>query len=84
MYEELGISKKVQEMAIEVEKEIEPIFKKIDENCMKSSSKILKAFLASFNFSSISSFFALLPFLSNHSFNLSTSSISSHNKYLFI
>ena len=35
MYEELGISKKVQEMAIEVEKEIEPIFKKIDENCMK-------------------------------------------------
>ena len=45
MYEELGISKKVQDIAIEVEKEIEPIFKNLNENCMKASSKILKAFI---------------------------------------
>ena len=45
MYEELGISENVIKIADEVEKEIEPIFKKLDENCMKASSKILKAFI---------------------------------------
>ena len=45
MYEELGISENVIKIADEVEREIEPIFKKLDENCMKASSKILKAFI---------------------------------------
>lgn len=44
MYEEFGISKKVISVAKEVQKEIEPIFKKIDEVSMKASSKVLKAF----------------------------------------
>jgi len=44
MYKELGISEKVLEMANEVEKEIEHIFEKLEENCLKSSMKVLKAF----------------------------------------
>lgn len=44
MYEQFGVSNKILETANSVEKEIEPIFKKIDENCMKCSSKVLKAF----------------------------------------
>jgi cystathionine beta-lyase family protein involved in aluminum resistance len=44
MYSDFNISDKVVKMAEEVEKEIEPIFKKLDENCMKSSQKVLKAF----------------------------------------
>ena len=44
MYNELGISKRVYETAEKVEKELEEIFKKIDDNCMKSSMKVLKAF----------------------------------------
>lgn len=44
MYKELGISENVLEMANEVEKEIEHIFEKLEENCLKSSMKVLKAF----------------------------------------
>ena len=44
MYEEYGISEKVVEMSREVEKELVDIFAKLDENCMKASSKVLKAF----------------------------------------
>lgn len=44
MYEEFGISEKVVEMSKEVEKELVDIFAKLDENCMKASSKVLKAF----------------------------------------
>jgi len=44
MYEQFGISKNVIETAEKVEKEIEPIFKNIEENSMKVSSKVLKAF----------------------------------------
>ena len=44
MYKELNISDKVINLANEVEKELEPIFKKLEENCMKSSAKVLKAF----------------------------------------
>ena len=44
MFEELGISQEVYEKSIEAEKELKEIFKKFDENCLKASSKILKAF----------------------------------------
>jgi len=44
MYKELGISEKVVNIANEVEEELKDIFAKLDENCMRASSKILKAF----------------------------------------
>ncbi len=44
MYKELGISEKVLEIANKVEKEIEPIFREIEKNSLKSSMKVLKAF----------------------------------------
>ena len=44
MYEEFGISNNVIKVTEEVEKEIEPIFRKIEENAMKASAKVLKAF----------------------------------------
>ena len=44
MYEELGISKNIYEKSLEAEEELKEVFKKFDENCMKSSIKILKAF----------------------------------------
>ena len=44
MFEELGISQEVYEKSIEAEKELKEIFKKFDENCLRASSKILKAF----------------------------------------
>ena len=44
MYEELGISKEVYEKSLEAEKELKEIFEKFDENCLRASSKILKAF----------------------------------------
>ena len=44
MYEEFGINDNVINVAKEVEKEIEPIFRKIEENAMRASSKVLKAF----------------------------------------
>ena len=44
MYEEFEISKKIEDLSQEVEKEIEPIFKEIDNNCLKCSIKVLNAF----------------------------------------
>lgn len=44
MYKDLNISDKVINMANDVEKELEPIFKELDEICLNSSAKILKAF----------------------------------------
>lgn len=44
MYEEFGISNNVIKVTEEVEKEIEPIFRKIEENAMRASAKVLKAF----------------------------------------
>ncbi len=44
MYEEFNLSKKVIDIANEVEEELKPIFDKYDQNCMKSSIKVLKAF----------------------------------------
>lgn len=44
MYKELGISEEVYKKSLEVEFETKDIFKKIDENCLKWSMKVLKAF----------------------------------------
>lgn len=44
MYKEFGISKNVIKIAEEVQEEIIPVFKKIDENAMNTSVKVLKAF----------------------------------------
>lgn len=44
MYKEFGISENVINVAKEVEKELEPIFEKYEENCLKASVKVLKAF----------------------------------------
>ena len=44
MYEEFGISKKIEELSTKVEKNVENIFKKIEENCTQNSLKVLKAF----------------------------------------
>ena len=44
MYKEFGISEEILKKACEVERELTEIFKNLDENCMKSSSKVLKAF----------------------------------------
>ena len=44
MYEKLGISEKIEDLAIEVEKEIEPIIKRIEKNCELNSMKVLNAF----------------------------------------
>ena len=44
MYSEFGISEKIIEISNQVEKELEPIFEKYEENCLKSSMKVLKAF----------------------------------------
>lgn len=44
MYKDFGISENILQVANEVEKEIEPIFEELEENCLKSSMKVLKAF----------------------------------------
>ena len=44
MYKEFGISEKVINIANETEKELEKIFEDLEENCLKSSVKVLKAF----------------------------------------
>lgn len=44
MYKEFGINDKIIALAEECEKELESVFKKIDEKCLKASAKILKAF----------------------------------------
>ena len=44
MYKEFGISDEVINLSEECEKELEPVFKEIDRNCLKQSAKVLKAF----------------------------------------
>ena len=44
MYKKLGISEKVIELSKKVEKDIEGVFKQIDEVCEYNSIKVLKAF----------------------------------------
>ena len=44
MYTEFGISEELIKLAEESEKELEPIFKNVDENCLRATSKVLKAF----------------------------------------
>ena len=44
MFEELGIGEKVYKKSIEAEEELKDIFKGFEENSMKASCKILKAF----------------------------------------
>ena len=44
MYEKFGISKEIEELSNKVEKEIEPILKKIDLVCQINSLKVLNAF----------------------------------------
>lgn len=44
MYKEFEISEKVISVANEVENELKPIFDEYEANCMKASSKVLKAF----------------------------------------
>ena len=44
MYSEMGISNELVEKSKETEKELEPIFKQIDEVCEYNSLKVLKAF----------------------------------------
>ena len=44
MYKEFGISENVINIANETEQELEEIFKNLEENCLKSSVKVLKAF----------------------------------------
>lgn len=43
-YSKLGISDKIANLANEVEKEIKPVFEKIEEVCESNSLKVLKAF----------------------------------------
>lgn len=44
MYQEFGISEELEELSTKVEKNVENIFKKIDETCTKNSLKVLQAF----------------------------------------
>ena len=44
MYEQFGISKEIEDLSNRVEKEIEPIFKRIDNICEINSLKVLNAF----------------------------------------
>lgn len=44
MYEEFGINKEVEKIAIEAENDLKEVFRKIDEQCLKSSMRVLKAF----------------------------------------
>lgn len=44
MYKEFGIDQIIEELSTKVEKDVETVFKEIDEVCMKNSLKVLKAF----------------------------------------
>ena len=44
MYEQFGISEKIINLSKEVEKEVEPVFEKIQKVCEYNSLKVLKAF----------------------------------------
>ena len=44
MYKELCIKDEVINMAKEIDEDLKPVFKKIEENCLFNSQKVLKAF----------------------------------------
>jgi cystathionine beta-lyase family protein involved in aluminum resistance len=44
MYKEFGISEEIEELANKAEEEVKEEFKKIEENCIRNSLKVLKAF----------------------------------------
>ena len=44
MYQKFGISEELEELSTKVEKDVENIFRKIDETCTKNSLKVLQAF----------------------------------------
>ena len=44
MYEEFIISKEVEQIAIDADEDLKEVFEKIDEQCLKSSIRVLKAF----------------------------------------
>ena len=44
MYKEFGISEEIEKLANESEQELEEIFKKIDQNAVQNSQKVLMAF----------------------------------------
>ena len=44
MYEQFGISEKIEKLSIKSEKEVENVFKQIDEICAYNTLKVLKAF----------------------------------------
>ena len=44
MFEELEISKDMQELSLEAENKLQPIFKRFEENALINSAKVLKAF----------------------------------------
>lgn len=43
MYENFGISKQIEELSKEVEREIKPQFEKIEQICQSNSLKVLQA-----------------------------------------
>ena len=44
MYQKIGISEELEKLSTKVEKDVENIFKKIDETCTQNSLKVLQAF----------------------------------------
>ena len=44
MYKQFNISKEVEKIGLDAEEDLKEVFKKIDEQCLKSSIKVLKAF----------------------------------------
>lgn len=44
MYKEFGIDEKIEKLAIEAEEEIKEEFKKVENNCLRNSIKVLEAF----------------------------------------
>lgn len=44
MYQQFGISDKIENLSQEIEQELSPIFEKFNKNCLKNSIKVLKAF----------------------------------------
>lgn len=44
MYEEFGISRRIEELSEKVEEQVKEVFSQIDKTCSKNSLKVLKAF----------------------------------------
>ena len=44
MYENFGISKDLENLAIETEKELKDVFQEIENRCTRNSLKVLSAF----------------------------------------